>query len=56
MHSKNGTKSAGEIASMALEIVEKMKTSGIRHRDKPLVVRIGIHTGNAYVLTLVCFP
>lgn len=30
---------------MALEVVEKMKNSGIEHRGKPLVVRIGVHTG-----------
>ncbi|KAK4023278.1 hypothetical protein OUZ56_008696 [Daphnia magna] len=41
-----GKNSAGEIASMALEVVEKMKGSGIGHRGKPLVVRIGVHTGD----------
>ena len=44
-HSTQGINSAGEIASMALEVVEKIKTSGIEHRGKPLVVRIGVHTG-----------
>jgi class 3 adenylate cyclase len=33
---------------MALEVVEKMKHSGIEHRGKPLVVRIGVHTGKLY--------
>lgn len=36
---------AGEIASMALDFVEEMKKAEIRHRGKPLHVRIGIHTG-----------
>ena len=45
IHSSNEQNSAGEIASMALEVVEKMKNSGIEHRGKPLVVRIGVHTG-----------
>ncbi|EFX90365.1 hypothetical protein DAPPUDRAFT_39520, partial [Daphnia pulex] len=45
IHSSHGKNSAGEIASMALEVVEKMKNSGIEHRGKPLVVRIGVHTG-----------
>lgn len=30
---------------MALEVVDKMKKCGITHRGKPLVVRIGVHTG-----------
>ncbi|KAI9557190.1 hypothetical protein GHT06_017002 [Daphnia sinensis] len=41
-----GKNSAGEIASMSLEVVEKKKGSGIEHRGKPLVVRIGVHTGH----------
>ncbi|KAK4017452.1 hypothetical protein OUZ56_032763 [Daphnia magna] len=43
-----GKNSAGEIASMALEVVEKMKGSGIGHSSKPLVVRIGVHTGSCF--------
>ncbi|XP_057364549.1 receptor-type guanylate cyclase Gyc76C-like [Daphnia carinata] len=46
MQPTHGKNSAGEIASMALEVVEKMKGSGIGHRGKPLVVRIGVHTGD----------
>lgn len=45
INSTRGESSAGEIASMALEMVEKMKQSGIKHQGKPLVVRIGVHTG-----------
>jgi hypothetical protein len=49
IHSSNEQNSAGEIASMALEVVEKMKNSGIEHRGKPLVVRIGVHTGKSFL-------
>lgn len=43
---RNGTKHVKEIASMALELLESVKTFQIRHRpNETLQLRIGIHTG-----------
>ena len=55
IESSNEKNSAGEIASMALEVVEKMKNCGIEHRGKPLVVRIGVHTGKLFFKKCVLF-
>ncbi|RWS18446.1 Guanylate cyclase 32E-like protein [Leptotrombidium deliense] len=51
----NGDKHASEIASMALELLESVKTFKIRHRENlTLQLRIGIHSGIVYCLiTLV---
>uniref|UniRef100_T1KEQ4 Guanylate cyclase n=2 Tax=Tetranychus urticae TaxID=32264 RepID=T1KEQ4_TETUR len=43
---RNGDKHASEIASMALELLDSVKTFKIHHRpDETLQLRIGIHTG-----------
>ncbi|KAG1704428.1 Receptor-type guanylate cyclase Gyc76C [Nymphon striatum] len=43
---RNGDRHAGEIASMALELLEKVKSFKIKHMsDQTLKLRIGIHTG-----------
>lgn len=47
---KNGDRHAGEIASMALELVEKVKSFKIPHKpDQTLKLRIGIHTGSTII-------
>jgi class 3 adenylate cyclase len=43
---RNGRKHAGEIASMALEILEAAKKFRVPHMPTtPVKLRIGIHTG-----------
>jgi class 3 adenylate cyclase len=43
---RNGNRHAGEIASMALHLLKKIKRFEIRHqRGKQLRLRIGIHSG-----------
>ena len=43
---RNGKKHCTEIASMALEILEAVKTFRIHHRPKEVLqLRIGVHTG-----------
>ncbi|XP_013783433.2 receptor-type guanylate cyclase Gyc76C-like [Limulus polyphemus] len=43
---RNGDQHAGEIASMALELLDSIKSFKIRHKpDHLLKLRIGIHTG-----------
>lgn len=43
---RNGDRHAGEIASMALHMLNKMQRFTIRHRPgEPLQLRIGIHSG-----------
>lgn len=43
---RNGTRHAGEIASMALDILQAVKNHTIAHRpNERLKLRIGIHTG-----------
>ncbi|XP_069109607.1 atrial natriuretic peptide receptor 1-like [Argopecten irradians] len=43
---RNGNRHAGEIASLALELLNAVTTFTIRHRpDKQLQLRIGIHSG-----------
>lgn len=43
---KNGDRHVGEIASMALELLEAVRTHKISHRpNETLKLRIGIHTG-----------
>lgn len=43
---RNGEKHAGEIASMALELLEAVKSFRMQHRpSQTLKLRIGIHTG-----------
>ncbi|RWS14416.1 hypothetical protein B4U79_13306 [Dinothrombium tinctorium] len=43
---QNGDKHASEIASMALELLESVKTFKIRHRSNDILqLRIGIHSG-----------
>lgn len=44
---RNGEKHAGEIASMALDLLAAVNNSRITHKPKEtLKLRIGIHTGN----------
>jgi guanylate cyclase, other len=44
----NGDRHAGEIASMALDLLQAVKNYKISHRPKdPLLLRIGIHTGQS---------
>lgn len=43
---RNGDKHAGQIATMALNLLKECANFRIRHRpEKTLKVRIGIHTG-----------
>ncbi len=43
---KNGVKHAGEIGTMALDLLSTVGSFRIRHRpDKQLQLRIGMHTG-----------
>ena len=43
---RNGDKHAGQIATMALNLLKECANFRIRHRpEKALHVRIGIHTG-----------
>ncbi len=43
---RNGNQHAGEIATMALNLLEAVKTFQIPHfPDRKLLLRIGIHTG-----------
>lgn len=43
---RNGSKHAGEVASMALHLLERIKSFEIRHRpSERLKLRIGIHSG-----------
>ena len=47
---RNGDRHAGEIASMALDLLQAVKNYKISHRPKdPLLLRIGIHTGDPFV-------
>ncbi|VDN36250.1 unnamed protein product [Dibothriocephalus latus] len=47
---RNGRRHAGEIASMALELLSISGTFVIRHMSTvPLLLRIGIHTGELVV-------
>ena len=44
---RNGRRHAGEIATMALDLLSQCGTFKIRHMpDIPLRLRIGLHTGN----------
>lgn len=44
---RNGNKHAGEIATMALELLSSVTTFKIRHRpNTQLQMRIGMHSGN----------
>ena len=46
---RNGDNHAGEVASMALELLLAIKRFEIRHRkDDTLKLRIGIHSGMFY--------
>jgi class 3 adenylate cyclase len=45
IHSTGGTHHAGEIASMALDIVSELSEMRVIHNGKPVAVRIGVHTG-----------
>jgi len=46
---RNGDAHAGEIATMALHLLEKVKEFQIPHRhDQPCLLRIGIHTGGNF--------
>jgi len=43
---RNGSKHAGEIATMALDLLSSVVTFKIRHKtDKQLQLRIGVHSG-----------
>lgn len=43
----NGDAHAGMIASMALDLLSAVKNHRVSHRPKdPVLLRIGIHTGN----------
>ena len=43
---RNGNKHAGEIATLALELLSEIRTFRIRHLpDKQLQLRLGIHSG-----------
>lgn len=47
---RNGDRHAGEIASMALHMLNKMQRFAIRHRPgEPLQLRIGIHSGKTAI-------
>jgi guanylate cyclase len=49
---RNGNRHAGEIASMALHLLKKIKRFEIRHRKgEQLRLRIGIHSGMLQVTT-----
>lgn len=51
---RNGDNHAGEIASMALELLESITAFKIRHKpNQTLKLRIGIHTGR-YIFNLIC--
>lgn len=51
---RNGDKHSGEIATMALQLLEKVKEFQIPHRkDQPCLLRIGIHTGTIFCCLLV---
>jgi class 3 adenylate cyclase len=47
---RNGDRHAGEIASMALDLLARVKTFTIDHRPNDrLLLRIGIHSGIHFV-------
>ena len=46
INSTGGTQHAGEIASMALDMVSELGKGKIQHNGKPVLVRIGVHTGS----------
>ena len=50
---RNGQKHAGEIARMALHLIEAVKKDfTVRHKsDYKLKLRVGIHSGNKETLT-----
>lgn len=50
---RNGDRHAGEIASMAIHLLSKIKKFEIRHRKGELLkLRIGIHSGELFEFTL----
>jgi hypothetical protein len=52
---RNGNKHAGEIATMALDLLSSVTTFKIRHRpNQQLQMRIGMHSGKLS-LTRLCF-
>ena len=52
----NGIRHAGEIGTMALDLLSAVKTFKIRHKpEKQLQLRIGIHTGGNIHCTMY-FP
>ena len=51
---RNGLRHAGEIASLALRLLEAIETFEIRHRpSERLSLRIGINSGECYILSLL---
>lgn len=49
---RNGQLHAGEIATMALDLLSECGTFVIRHMpDVPLRLRIGLHSGRSIILT-----
>lgn len=49
---RNGQLHAGEIATMALDLLSQCGTFVIRHMpDVPLRLRIGLHSGRSIILT-----
>lgn len=51
---RNGDRHAGEIASMALHLLSKIKKFEIKHRAGELLqLRIGIHSGKPFMVSNV---
>ena len=51
----NGIYHAHQVACMALDVVKACKAFVIPHRPKePLVIRIGMHSGQSNISTLSC--
>lgn len=52
---RNNDRHVGEIASMAIELLDAVKTHKISHRpNETLKLRIGIHTGESESIFLHC--
>ena len=50
---RNGNKHAGEIATMALDLLSSVTTFKIRHRpNQQLQMRIGMHSGKLFKYSL----
>ena len=53
---RNGDLHAREIASMALEMLESVKTFKIRHRPEQILqLRIGVHTGMSFIFIIISY-